>query len=73
MSFEQARATDLAALTEAAEAVRSAPTLAELFSLGATSLDRLNAALADKLLSAEEAGQWRARLDALEDERLVEL
>lgn len=47
--------------------------MAELFSLGASALDRLHAALADNLIGTEEADQWRAKLDAVEDERLAEL
>lgn len=73
MTFEQSRAAELAALTQAGESIRSAPALAELFSLGATALDRIMAALRDNLVSAEEARQWGAKFDALEDERLAEL
>jgi hypothetical protein len=72
-TFEQSRAAELVALTQAAEAIRSAPALADLFSLGATALDQLNAALAGNLISTKEGDQWRAKLDAVEDERLAEL
>lgn len=73
MTFEQARTAELTVLTQTAEAIRSVPALAELFSLGASALDRLHAALTDNLISAEEADQWRSRLDAVEDERQAEL
>lgn len=60
MTFEQARAAELTVLTQVADAIRSAPALAELFSLGATAMDRLNATLSSRLISTEEADHWRA-------------
>lgn len=72
-TFEQSRAAELAALTKAGESIRSALALADLFFLGATALDRIMAASRDNLISAEEARQWGAKFDALEDDRLAEL
>ncbi|MBC2385282.1 hypothetical protein HF209_30470 [Pseudomonas sp. WS 5096] len=72
-TFEQSRAAGLDALTQAAEAIRAAPELGELYRLATSALDKLNAAHAHNLISQEEADQWRAKLDAVEDERLAEL